>query len=152
MTPPLHLRGVLLPGHDEVDLWVADGVLRTSPVAGAGTVVDRGFLVPGLVDAHCHVGLGPDGPVGLEVAAAQALADRDAGALLIRDCGVPIDLSPLQRRADLPRIIRAGIHLARPKRYLPAVSIVCAARVAGRAGRDAIMPVTTGGVPRCYRR
>lgn len=122
----LHLRGVLLTGDaaaGETDLWVADGVLHTSPVPDAETVVAGGFLVPGLVDAHCHVGLGPDGPVGLDVAIGQAETDRDAGTLLIRDCGVPVDISPLQERADLPRIIRAGRHIARPKRYLPAVGV-----------------------------
>ena len=123
MTPAYHLRGVLLPGHDEIDLWVADGVLSTTPVDDAESIVDGGFLVPGLVDAHCHVGLGPDGPVELDEAIVQAQADRDAGTLLIRDCGVPIDNSPLQERRDLPRIIRAGTHLARPKRYLRAVGV-----------------------------
>jgi imidazolonepropionase-like amidohydrolase len=118
-----HLRGVLLPGDDEVDLWVADGVLSTSPVEGARRLVDGAFLVPGLVDAHCHVGLGPDGPVDLDEAAVQAETDRDAGTLLIRDCGVPIDNSALQDRDDLPRIVRAGTHLARPKRYLPHVGL-----------------------------
>jgi len=124
----LHLRGVLLggagaQGDREVDLWVTGGVLSTTPVAGAETVLDGGFLVPGLVDAHCHVGLGPHGSVDLDEAEEQALANRDAGTLLIRDCGVPVDTSPLQRREDLPRIIRAGAHLARPKRYLPAIGI-----------------------------
>lgn len=122
----LHLRGVLLPGDgsgDEVDLWVTDGLLSTSPVAGAESIADGGFLVPGLVDAHCHVGLGPDGPVGLDEAAAQAQTNRDTGTLLIRDCGVPVDNSPLQEREDLPRIIRAGRHLARPRRYLPHVGL-----------------------------
>lgn len=130
MTGALHLRGVLLPGAgsdgdpgEPVDLWVAGGRLCTTPVPGAETVVDGGFLVPGLVDAHCHVGLGPDGPVSLDEAAEQARTDRDAGTLLIRDCGVPIDIAPLQRRTDLPRIIRAGTHLARPKRYLPGVGV-----------------------------
>ena len=122
-SPVLHLRGVLLPDEHEVDLWVAGGVLSTTPVAGAETVVDGGFIVPGLVDAHCHVGLGPGGPVELDEAIDQAQADRDAGTLLIRDCGVPIDNSALQERDDLPRIIRAGTHLARPRRYLPAVGI-----------------------------
>ena len=122
-----HLRGVLLhsdnPSDEPTDLWVAGGLLSTEPVPGAETVVDGGFLVPGLVDAHCHVGLGPDGPVTLDEAAEQALTDRDTGTLLIRDCGVPIDNSPLQDREDLPRIIRAGTHLARPKRYLRAVGV-----------------------------
>jgi imidazolonepropionase-like amidohydrolase len=125
----LHLRGVLLPDDQEVELWVADGMLSTTPPASARSpgsaefTVDGGFLVPGLVDAHCHVGLGPDGPVELDVAIEQARTDRDAGTLLIRDCGVPVDTSPLQEREDLPRIIRAGTHLARPKRYLPAIGI-----------------------------
>ncbi|MCG8915938.1 amidohydrolase family protein [Actinokineospora sp. PR83] len=115
----LHLRGVVLPGDDERDLWVVNGRVRTKPVPGAQTVVDGGFLLPGLVDAHCHVGIGPRGPVTLEVAAEQAETDRDAGTLLIRDCGSPIDTRPLQERLDLPRIIRAGRHLSRPKRYIP---------------------------------
>ena len=110
----LHLRGVVLPEGEERDLWIVNGRIRTEPVPGAETVVDRGFLLPGLVDAHCHVGIAAD----LEEAAAQAVTDRDAGTLLIRDCGSPIDTSPLQERLDLPRIIRAGRHIARPKRYI----------------------------------
>ncbi|SDC65195.1 amidohydrolase family protein [Actinokineospora iranica] len=114
----LHLRGVVLPGHDERDLWVVNGRVRTQPVPNAETVVDGGYLLPGLVDAHCHVGIGPGGPVDLDTAATQAETDRDAGTLLIRDCGAPIDTRPLQERLDLPRIIRAGRHLARPRRYI----------------------------------
>jgi imidazolonepropionase-like amidohydrolase len=86
-------------------------------------VVDGGFLVPGLVDAHCHVGLGPQGGVELSEAVEQALTDRDTGTLLIRDCGSPIDTTPLQERLDLPRIIRAGRHIARPKRYLRHIGV-----------------------------
>jgi len=113
-----HLRGVVLPDGDEHDLWVVNGRVRTKPVPGAQTVVDGGFLLPGMVDAHCHVGLGPQGGTTLEEAAEQAVTDRDNGTLLIRDCGVPIDNRPLQERLDLPRIIRAGRHLSRPRRYI----------------------------------
>ncbi|HEY0638090.1 MAG TPA: amidohydrolase family protein [Pseudonocardiaceae bacterium] len=123
MSAPLHLRGVLLPGDDEIDLWIAGGLISTEPLPGAETVVSGGYLVPGLVDAHCHVGLGPNGAVELDEAAEQAVIDRDAGALLLRDCGVPIDNRPLQEREDLPRIVRAGRHLVRPKRYLPSVGL-----------------------------
>lgn len=120
----LHLRGVVLPGGDgPQDLWVVNGRIRTRPVPGATTVVDGGYLVPGLVDAHCHVGLGANGAVDLPEAVDQALADRDAGTLLIRDCGSPLDTRPLQERLDLPRIIRAGRHLARPKRYLKYIGV-----------------------------
>ncbi|WP_306747501.1 amidohydrolase family protein [Saccharothrix yanglingensis] len=115
----LHLRGVVLPeGGDPRDLWVVNGRIRTRPVPGATTVVDGGYLLPGLVDAHCHVGLGPKGAVDLPEAAEQALTDRRAGTLLVRDCGSPLDTRPLQERLDLPRIIRAGRHIARPKRYI----------------------------------
>jgi imidazolonepropionase-like amidohydrolase len=65
----------------------------------------------------------PSGSVELEEADARARVDRDAGTLLIRDCGSPIDTTPLQARDDLPEIIRAGRHLARPKRYIPNMSL-----------------------------
>lgn len=118
------LRGVVLPGQDTVELFVdASGRLTDEPVAGAETLVDGGWILPGLVDAHCHVGLGPDGPVDLEEADRQARTDRDAGALLLRDCGSPIDTSALQARDDLPEIVRAGRHLARPKRYIPGLAV-----------------------------
>ncbi|HSU11308.1 MAG TPA: amidohydrolase family protein, partial [Pseudonocardia sp.] len=118
------LRGRLLgpAGADEVELHV-DGGVFVDPGLGADTLVDGGFLVPGLVDAHCHVGLGPDGAVPLDEAVGQAETDRDAGTLLIRDCGSPVDTRPLQGRADLPEIIRAGRHLGRPKRYIPGLAV-----------------------------
>jgi len=114
----LHLNGVLLPDGASVDLWVVDGLIRTEPVADAVTVCRGAWLLPGLVDAHCHVGLGADGAVPAEVAEIQARTDRDAGTLLIRDAGSPVDTRWIDERGDLPRIIRAGRHIARPKRYL----------------------------------
>ena len=118
------LRGVALPSEESVSLWVdQSGLLTDEPVAGAELLVDGGWILPGLVDAHCHVGLGPEGAVTLEEADAQARTDRDAGALLLRDCGSPLDTTPLQAREDLPEIIRAGRHLARPKRYIRGVSV-----------------------------
>jgi len=119
----MHLRGVVLPDGEPRDLWVVNGRVRTRPVPNAQTVVDGGFLVPGLVDAHCHVGLGAHGAVELPEAVEQAITDRDTGTLLIRDCGSPIDTTPLQERLDLPRIIRSGRHIARPKRYLPYIGV-----------------------------
>jgi imidazolonepropionase-like amidohydrolase len=114
----LHVRGRSLPDEQPVDWWIVDGVLSAEPVAGAETVFDGGWIIPGLVDAHCHVGLGEHGVIeDLDECVAQAETERDAGALLLRDAGSPIDTRPLAYRHDLPEIIRAGRHLARPKRY-----------------------------------
>ncbi len=66
----LHLRGVVLPGGEERDLYVAGGLITLEPVAGAATVVDRGWLVPGLVDVHTHPGAErPGDPLGVTVLA-----------------------------------------------------------------------------------
>lgn len=113
----LHVRGRGLPDGEPVEWWIADGVLRSEPVAGADTIWDGGWIIPGLVDAHCHVGLGPHGEMPLDEVIPQAEAERAAGALLLRDCGSPTDTRSLDDHHDLPRIIRAGKHLARPKRY-----------------------------------
>ncbi|MEP6599575.1 MAG: amidohydrolase family protein [Actinomycetota bacterium] len=116
----LHLRGVFLPDEIERDAWVVDGVLTFERYSGeTETIVDGGWIIPGLVDAHCHIGLAPDGFVeSLDGQVEQALADRDAGALLLRDAGSPVDNRGVQGRADLPRLIRAGRHIARPHRYI----------------------------------
>ncbi|MDR1711690.1 MAG: amidohydrolase family protein [Propionibacteriaceae bacterium] len=114
----LHLRGVVLPGQTVQDLWLADGVIHTEPVAGAETVATDVWIMPGLVDAHCHVGLGKQGPVDAATARAQALADRDSGVLLIRDAGAPSNTRWIDSDPALPRVIRAGQHIARPYRYI----------------------------------
>jgi imidazolonepropionase-like amidohydrolase len=118
-NPPLHLRAVVLPEGEERDLWVDErGLLREDEVPGAQTVADRGFVIPGLVDAHCHVGLDAHGPVDEAIAGEQARTDRDSGTLLIRDAGAPVDTHWIDDRGDLPRMIRAGRHIARTKRYI----------------------------------
>ncbi len=114
----LHIRGTVLPAGDVRDLWLVDGLVRTEPVAGAATVSTGGWVLPGLVDAHCHIGLGAHGAVGRETARAQALTDRDAGVLLVRDAGAPTDTHWVDDCVDLPRIVRAARHIARPKRYI----------------------------------
>ncbi|MBO1751563.1 amidohydrolase family protein [Actinotalea sp. BY-33] len=120
---PLHVRGrVLLGDGSEVeDLWVLDGRVTFEPPRGrraAAPDVLEGWAVPGLVDVHCHIGLGESGPVDRATAEQQAVADRDAGTLLVRDAGSPADTRWVDGRPDLPRLLRAGRHLARPKRYL----------------------------------
>ncbi|MER5950941.1 amidohydrolase family protein [Streptomyces sp. NPDC001904] len=118
----LHVRGRVLAGPDDVrdELWVIGGrVTYDRPVAAGSdvTTVD-GWALPGLVDAHCHVGLDAHGPVPAETAEKQALTDRDAGTLLLRDAGSPSDTRWIDDREDLPRIVRAGRHIARTRRYI----------------------------------
>jgi imidazolonepropionase-like amidohydrolase len=120
---PVHLKGCGLPDEAAIELWIVDGRISLEPVTGADTVFEDGWILPGLVDLHCHIGLGERGPVELGEAIAQAEAERDVGVLLVRDCGVPIDTRSLDDCADLPRIIRAGRHLARPKRYVPGFAV-----------------------------
>ncbi|MER8006279.1 amidohydrolase family protein [Streptomyces sp. NPDC094149] len=117
----LHVKGRILAGAEDVrdELWVIDGRISYDRPADARDVrtVD-GWALPGLVDAHCHVGLGPHGPVPEDVAEKQALTDRDAGTLLIRDAGSPSDTRWVDDREDLPKIVRAGRHIARTGRYM----------------------------------
>lgn len=103
--------------------WIVDGRISLDPIDKAETVFSDGWIVPGLVDAHCHVGIGPGGPVDAEEAVRQAETERSAGVLLIRDAGSPIDTRGFDDRDDLPRIIRAGQHLARTKRYIPGLPV-----------------------------
>ncbi|MEV5954653.1 amidohydrolase family protein [Streptomyces sp. NPDC051987] len=117
----LHVKGRVLVGPEDVrdELWVVDGRITYDRPAGARDIrTVAGWALPGLVDAHCHVGLGPHGPVDAATAEKQARTDREAGTLLIRDAGSPSDTRWVDERADLPKIIRAGRHIARTRRYI----------------------------------
>ena len=113
----LRFRGPVLPDGESRDLYVVDGRVTYEPVASA-ELVASGWIVPGLVDAHCHIGLDSDGAVPEDFQEQQALTDRDAGTLLVRDAGSAADTRWIHDREDLPRLIRAGRHIARTKRYI----------------------------------
>jgi imidazolonepropionase-like amidohydrolase len=121
-APVLHLRGEILVGPEEVreQAWVVGGRLTFERPGSSGLDVQTvtGYVLPGLVDAHCHVGLDAHGAVDDETSEAQALADRRAGTLLVRDAGSPSDTRWIDERDDLPKIIRAGRHIARTRRYI----------------------------------
>ena len=121
------LRGVLLgpEGGWDTELFVdAAGLVAGDPLPGPKTLVDGGFLVPGLVDAHCHVGIGPHGAVPLAEAEEQARdgpGRRRAAAARLRR--IPVDTTLAAAPDDLPEIVRAGRHLAQPKRYIPGLAL-----------------------------
>jgi imidazolonepropionase-like amidohydrolase len=116
---------VVLPEGEHRDVWVRDGRFTFESVPGAETVSRGGWLLPGLVDAHCHVGIGSGGSAleDRDATRQQALDERAAGVLLLRDCGSPVDTRFLDDEPDLPRIIRAGRHIAAPRRYIPGLAV-----------------------------
>lgn len=117
MSAPVEFLGTDPFSGEPLHFWVVDGTISTEPVAGADTV-DGGWIVPGLVDAHNHVGIAPG--LGVTIEQARGLARRDlaAGTMLIREVGSPLDTHPLDDDAHGPRFVRSGKHIARPKRYL----------------------------------
>ncbi len=121
MAQVLHLTGPVLVGAEDVrpQAWVVGGRMTyAAPVGDHDVTSVPGWVLPGLVDAHSHIGLGAHGAVDDATAEEQALADRDAGALLLRDAGSPAETRWVQDREDLPRLVRAGRHIARTRRYL----------------------------------
>lgn len=120
MAEIIEFSGPVLTGPDSErrGLWSVDGKLTFArPGEAPGSILD-GWVLPGLVDAHCHIGLGPGGPVDAATAECQARADLAAGTLLVRDAGSPADTRWMQGGRDFPVLIRAGRHVARSRRYL----------------------------------
>jgi imidazolonepropionase-like amidohydrolase len=121
----LHVRGVVLPDDEVRDLWLIGDRVTYEPVAGAETIADGGWIVPGLVDAHCHLGIAYGArPIrSLDEARDLAAQDRDAGVLALRDAGSPYPYPELDDDPDVPRLVRAGRHVAPPRRYLRDIGI-----------------------------
>ena len=121
----LHLRGILLPDEIERDVWIVGGHLTFErPDGEAETVSTGGWILPGLVDAHCHIGLEHGGGprTDPESLRGQCEAEVTSGALLVRDAGAPFDTHHLDDEPWAPRIVRCGRWVARPKRYSPGIA------------------------------
>jgi imidazolonepropionase-like amidohydrolase len=121
----VHVRGVVLPDDEVRDLWLTDDRVSLEPVPGVETLSTTGFILPGLVDAHCHIGIAPGGaPIAsLDEARELAAVERDAGVLAIRDAGSPYPYPELEGEPGVPRLARAGRHVAPPKRYLRDIGV-----------------------------
>lgn len=118
MSQALHIHGTFLPDEEPRDFWIVDGVLTREPVRRATELARNAFVVPGFVDAHCHLGLGVEGALSPEVAREQALTDLRGGTMLVRDAGSPSDTRWMHQEPGLPRLLRSGRHVARPRRYI----------------------------------
>ncbi|MFB8419258.1 amidohydrolase family protein [Streptomyces albidoflavus] len=125
----LRIRGVVLPERVERTFWTDGEVLRTEPPAEPGaareveSVVDGGWLVPGLVDVHTHPGAEEPEDGFDEAALRRHLeAHRDAGVLLVRTPGT-MERMPgwVDAEPELPRVRSAGRWLATPGRFFPGV-------------------------------
>src|SRR5438105_3324469 len=108
----LHLHGTVLPGGATRDVFVRDGRVTFDEQADARTVLEGGWLVPGLVDAHAHLGLaspaGDAAPPGTRVRAS-GRAQLLAGVLAVREPGAPDHASIGLGPADgLPRTVTGG--------------------------------------------
>ena len=112
----LHVSGVDPATGLPVDLWAAAGRFVDGPIEDR--IELTGYVLPGFVDAHCHVGYSTTGKATLAEAEDQARTNLHAGALALRDCGSPLDTRPLVGRDDLPVLIRAGRHIAKARRYI----------------------------------
>lgn len=121
MSQELHFRCVVLPGGEERDIFVRNGRISFVSDQDARTVIDHGYAIPGLVDAHAHLPFAspgpPDGSLG-DKAEASARKQLSEGVLLVRDPGGPTP-PHLTGTSDLPRIITAGRFLAKPGRMFP---------------------------------
>ncbi|MET8154479.1 amidohydrolase family protein [Actinoplanes sp. NPDC049668] len=121
----MHVRGTVLPDGEVRDLWLVGDRVTFEPVADAETISDGGFVVPGLVDAHCHLGIqyGAKPIESLDQARELAHTDRDAGVLALRDAGSPYPYPELDDEPGIPRLVRAGRHVAPTRRYLRDIGI-----------------------------
>lgn len=133
------LRG--FAGHE---IWIVDGVLRhKAPVGydngGYGNIREiRGYAYPGLVDCHTHPGVTHTDVLPNDTEVLRRLeASRRVGVTHIREMGAQRDVAEF---ASLGRtkVLRAGRHIARYKRYLPHMAVEVEPRdLADEAARQA---------------
>jgi len=123
----MHLKGTVLPDGGLRDIFVSDeGRISFDPISGAQTVLESGYLTPGLVDCHCHLALASPSRSSSEEEQVQASAraELDAGVLALRETGSSNRLSTrIGPLIGLPRTVTAGRFLAPPDRYFPHLSL-----------------------------
>lgn len=119
----LHIHGTILPDGVERDVWIVDGRFTFETVEDARTIAVDAYLLPGLVDAHAHLGL--HSPAAADASAdervrASGRAQLAAGVTLVREPGGPDRRSAgLGPNDGMPRVQSAGHLLSPPGTYIP---------------------------------
>jgi imidazolonepropionase-like amidohydrolase len=123
------VRASLLPDGDRVDAGITEqGQWTLRPATGAEDLPGR-FILPGLVDAHCHLSVGQTGsgvPVALEPEAVRANLRNAhlAGITAIRDTGSPRSLTlRLLATGEGAGLQACGRFLAPEGRYYPGLHV-----------------------------
>jgi imidazolonepropionase-like amidohydrolase len=121
----LQLHATVLPDGVVRDVFVVAGriTLQPPPAGEVRAVLEGGYLIPGLVDAHAHLGIGGPAPAEAspeERARASARLHLEAGVLAIREPGGPDRASAgIGPHEGLPRVHTAGRWLVAPGRFFP---------------------------------
>ncbi|WP_373886495.1 hypothetical protein [Sinomonas sp. ASV322] len=87
MTEVFHVSGPILTAPREIaaEAWIVGGRMTYTQPAEPASRTLGGWVIPGLVDAHCHLGLAAGGAAGDGETVRQARTDAAAGTLLVRD-------------------------------------------------------------------
>ncbi|QPK93768.1 amidohydrolase family protein [Actinomyces sp. zg-332] len=114
-----YLHGsVITPSGDKKEVWVNNGLISYTPKTGTSYKEFEGFIFPGLVDMHCHLGMSEKGATSIATAQKQAQINMDSGVLAIRDGGSRLNNEWFKTRTDMPVVFTAGNHIAKTKRYI----------------------------------
>ncbi|MGH3377216.1 MAG: amidohydrolase family protein [Actinoallomurus sp.] len=124
-----HVNAVLLPAGDSFVGGIGpEGRWAPEPPAGAERLPGR-YVLPGLVDAHCHLSVGRDAdggpaPLTVEETRANLAAAGAAGITVIRDVGSPGSITlTLPAGGEGVRLLASGRFLAPENQYFPALHV-----------------------------
>ncbi|GIJ51272.1 amidohydrolase [Virgisporangium aliadipatigenens] len=137
----MRVVGTLLPSGERTQFWIlGDRITFEKPLNATETVVDGGFLTPGLVDVHTHPGHDDDATFTEKQFREECMAHVAAGTTAIRVPGHNGPIPPGARDdPDLPRLVTAGRFLAYEALqtghpiHTPTVDLVAAAVAEARA-------------------
>jgi imidazolonepropionase-like amidohydrolase len=115
----LKISGIVLPDGEPGAFGIDGDMLRLDPVPHAETIVEKGWLLPGLVDVHTHPGAEiPGDPFDEGLMRRHLIDHRDAGVLAVRTPGSAARIPEgAYGDAGLPRIQSAGRWLASPEMF-----------------------------------